>query len=166
MITGLCSIYFNIRLQECRYETALSRLEHSQYPSLLVSGLLKYIFNMKCEICCVSHHFGWISDLFFFLQSCLNYHVICWVLQFLFHPFPILQKFELAGIEFHIVCMCPDLKNIIIATGCPLHLLFLEGFEYHQWSMVLSSPVFCYLYQIYVFSIWVDLTPTLGVRHY
>ena len=29
------------------------------------------------------------------------------------------------------------------------HLLFLEGFEYHQRSMILSSQLFRYLYQIY-----------------
>ena len=36
--------------------------------------------------------------------------------------------------------------NHFVASVCSLHLLFLEGFEYHRQSMILVSPVFCNLY--------------------
>ena len=49
---------------------------------------------------------------------------------------------------------------------CNLHLLFIEEFEYHRQSMILLSPLFQNLYQIYALIIGVDLTLTLRVHHF
>ena len=40
--------------------------------------------------------------------------------------------------------------NNFVASGCVLYLLFLEGFGYHQRSMVLMSPyLFTYMRYMY-----------------
>ena len=44
--------------------------------------------------------------------------------------------------------ICTSYVNHFAASVCPLHLLFLEGFEYHRQSMILLSRLFRNLYQI------------------
>ena len=93
----------------------------------------------------------------------------CMLLQILF---PIL--FHIA--EVQIFChwtsyylylpICTAYVNHFVASVCPLHLLFLEGFEYHRQSMILLRPLFRNFYQIYVSKIGGALTLTLGVRHF
>ena len=61
---------------------------------------------------------------------------------------------------------CGAYVNHFVAFMCPLHLLFLEGFDYHRQSMILLSPLFHNLYQIYVLGIGGALTLTLGVCHF
>ena len=62
--------------------------------------------------------------------------------------------------------ICTAYVNHFIASVCHLNFLFLEGFEYHRQSMILLSPLFHNLYQIYVLRIVGALTLTLGVRHF
>ena len=59
--------------------------------------------------------------------------------------------------------ICTANVNHFIASVRPLHLLFLEGFEYHRQSMILLSPLFRNYYQIHVLRIGGALTPILGV---
>ena len=40
--------------------------------------------------------------------------------------------------------------NHFAASVCNLHIQFLEGFEYYRYSMIVLSPLFRNLYQIYV----------------
>ena len=49
--------------------------------------------------------------------------------------------------------ICTAYVNHFVASMCPLHILFLEGFECHRQSMMLLSPLFRNLYQKYVLEI-------------
>ena len=62
--------------------------------------------------------------------------------------------------------ICTAYANPFVASVCPFNFLFLVGFEYHQQSMILLSPLNSYLYQIYVLAIGGALTLNLGVRHF
>ena len=69
------------RLQECQQERAFRRVEHSQNPFQLVSGISNYISNMKKWLCCSSL----CVDLWLVLYcQYLNNHMICRLLQVLF----------------------------------------------------------------------------------
>ena len=103
--------------------------------------------------------------------SLMEHNIIRFVVycRFYFPFFSISQKFELAGIELHIVCICPFAYSLCISfwpSMRPLRLLFLVVFEYHQQSIILLCRWFRYLYQIYVIGIGWALTLTLGVRHF
>ena len=68
-------------------------------------------------------------------------------------------------VSTHLHSLCTIVHDIV-ASVCNLHILFLEGLEYHQQSMILVSPLFRYLYQIYVLGMGGGLTLILGVRHF
>ena len=122
---------------------------------------------MTSESGCVAHQHAQISDLLFDVNIWIIKRFVGWCK---FYFMKISQKFDHVGIEIHIVCICPfvQLTEIILYHLCPLHLLFLEveGFEYHQQSMILLSPLFRYLYQTYVLRRGVALPLAPGVRHF
>ena len=74
-------------------------------------------------------------------------------------------KFTLKKKKLYLPICTADV-NHFVASVCPLHILFLERFEYHWQNMILLSPQFCNLYQIYVLRIGGALILTLGVRHF
>ena len=104
--------------------------KHSQHPSNLVSGIFNFIFNMKSKSGSVAPSL--CLDLWLVLYRwCLNHHMICRLLQILFSVL-----FHNAEVQtcwhwtsyFHLL-ICTAYVNHFIASVCPLHLLFLEGFE-------------------------------------
>ena len=96
--------------------------------------------------------------------------MICSLLQILFPVVIRVAEVRTCWIKLYIIilylAMCTAYVNNFIASVCPLHLLFLFGFEYHLKIMILLSPLFRNLYQIYVFGIGGSVTLTLGVRHF
>ena len=66
-------------------------------------------------------------------------------------------------IWFVYLSRCTVYVNHFVASGCPVHLLFLEIFEYHQRSMILLCPIFRYLYQLYVLGTGRGPTLKIGV---
>ena len=93
------------------------------------------------------------------------------VADFIFCSFPYYKSLHLLALNFilfvsvHLYSFSSAYVNHFVASVCPLHLLFLEGFKCHQQSTTLLSPLFRYLYQIYVLGIGGVLTMTPGVRH-
>ena len=87
--------------------------------------------------------------------------MICRLLQILFSVF-----FHIAEVQtcwewtsyYLYLPICTAYVDHFIASVCPLHLLFIEGFEYHQQNIILLSPLFRNLYQIYVLGIGGALT--------
>ena len=60
---------------------------------------------------------------------------------------PINSTIVLTNCDNKCFSICTACVNHFVASVRPLHLLFLEGFEYHRQSMILSSLLFPYLYQ-------------------
>ena len=131
-----------------RLQRSVERRLSKPIPSCLWP--FKLYFDMKSESGCVTHLYNLISDLFFVVDIwIIIWFVGCCRFYYLF--FSISQKLELV-IELHIIYICPfvQLMQIILQFLCVLFIfLFLEGFEYHQQSMILLSPLFRNLYQIF-----------------
>ena len=119
---------------------------------------------MKSESGCVTHQFLTCS-LSSMFESSYDLYV---VVDFISCSFPYRRSSNLLALNFilFVAAICTAYVNNFVASVCPLHLLFLEGFKYHRQRMTLLSPLFRNLYQIYVLRIGGALTLTLWVRHF
>ena len=85
------------------------------------------------------------------LSSMFDHHIICRLLQILFSAL-----FHIGEVRtcwhwtsyYLYPSICTAYVNHFVASVCPLHLLFLERFEYYLQSMILLSPLFRNLFQI------------------
>ena len=97
---------------------------------------------MKSESGCVTHHYAKISDLFFVVDVWIIIW-FCMLLQILFPVLFISRSSNLLALNFilfvsaNLYSICKSFCSICM---CPLHILFLEGFEYHRQSMILLRP--------------------------
>ena len=152
----------NKRFQECQLGRALRDWNTlNTHPILSLAFLTIFLkWRVKVVICCSSL----FLDLWLVLcRRSLNHHMICRLLQILF---PVLFHISEVQTCWHWTSYYLYLSIVQLMSVCPLHLLFLEGFEYHRQSMILLSPLFRNLYQIYVLRIGRGLTLTLGIRHF
>ena len=132
------------------WKITLSRLEHSQHLPHLVSGLFNNIYNMKVESSCVAHHYTYISLTCSLMSLFKSSHDLLVVAVFTSSSSSFLCRWNSNLLAFNIILFvsprCTDFVNHCVTSGCVPHPLFLEGFEYPQWSMILLSSLFHYLY--------------------
>ena len=144
-------------------------------PSCLWPFKLYFYYEEWKRLCCSSL----CLDLWLVLcRRCLNYYMICMLLQIIF-----CVLYHIAEVQTCWHCcqqatmneqatyylylpICTAYVNHFVASVCLLHLLFLEGFEYHRQSMILLSPLLRNLYHICVLRIVGALTMILVVRHF
>ena len=88
----------------------------------------------------------------------LNHHMV-WIICDIFHIAEVRTCWQWTS---YYLCLpiCTAYVNYFVASVYSLHLLFLEGFEYHRQIMILLSPLFSNLYQInlfYYFVIYISI---------
>ena len=127
-------------------------LENQTINPCICNSLYRHLFqiNLYCLFVC----------LFVLCCQYLNNHMInfCRLWQILF---PVLFHIAEDRTFWHwtshylylLICTAYVNHFVYIASVYPhpLHLLFLEGFANHQQSVILLSPLFRYLYQIYIY---------------
>ena len=110
-------------------------------PSCL--WLFYYIYNMKSESAYDAHHYAQIYELFFAVNIWIITQFVDYC-SFFSCSFPHRKSSILMALNFLLFVspICTVHVNDFVASECPLHLLFLEGFDYHQRSLTLSSPLY------------------------